>query len=444
VIWVVIAILCAAAAAALVWPILRNRTTASTARRDYDLAVYRDQLAELDRDLARGLLSGEEHRAAQLEVQRRMLAADRPETSPHVASHRVVPLALAIGTPIAAIFIYLAVGAPWMSVPSPAAEEARVQRAEIARFVDRLAERLNEAPDDARGWSMLGRSYALLERYPDAIAAYERAEKLAPHDADLVARHAEALIMAERGTIGEASRALIAHALAIDPAEPRARFYLGLAEAQAGRGREALTLWVALERDSPPDSPARRAVSSRIDRLARDLGLDPTRLPGREAPSAEPQPAPTDMSAEDRAKMIRGMVDSLAARLEREPNDAEGWARLGRSYGVLGEREKSRDAWRHAVELRPDDAEVLAEYASAILTLSGDAQPPAEFVAVAAALIKIAPDSPDALWFAGVAARARGDAASAIIYWRKLLERLPAESQARETVARAIAELSGR
>jgi len=443
VIWIVIAAICALAVVALAWPLLRARPSAAPPRKSYDLAVYRDQLAELDRDHERGLLSEAERAAARLEIERRMLAVvDRPsEAPPRSRTQRVLPAALAIAAPLCAVGLYLLVGSP-----NYRPTEDQAQRTEVARYVDRLVEHLRQEPDDARGWSMLGRSYTLLARFPEAIVAYERAEALAPRDADLVARHAEAKIMGEGGKVGAEAQQLIDRALALDPKEPRARFYQGLAEAQAGRGREALALWMALEHDTPMEAPWRQVVTQRIDRLARDLGLDPARVPGREPPSAtatQPQPAPSpEMSAEDRAKMIQGMVASLAARLEREPNDAEGWARLGRSYGVLGEREKSRDAWRRAAELKPDDPNVLAEYASSILTVAGDAAPPPEFTAVAAALIRLAPDDPDALWFAGVAAQARGDTQGAKEAWRKLLDRLPAESPARDEVLRALAGLN--
>lgn len=446
-IWALIALVSLVAVAALGWPMLRRRSDVITPRSAFDLAVYRDQLAELDRDHARGLLSDAERDAARLEVERRMLAAvpAQPAGEALIARRTTTTraVALVLLVPALALALYFTVGAPGLGGRGAQQTAAAAQRAEVARYVDRLADHLKTSPDDARGWSMLGRSYVLLARFGEAIAAYQRAEALAPNDADLVSRHAEARIMADGGTVGEEARALIDKALTLDPKEPRGRFYQALGEAQAGRERDALNLLVALEADTPPDAAWRPVVAARIDELARELGLDPARVPGRaEAPAQQAERTPpADMSADEQQKMIRGMVAGLAERLAQQPNDPDGWARLGRSYGVLGEPEKARDAWRQAAELKPGDKTTLAEYASAILTLSGDRAPPPEFTAVAAALLRVAPEDPDALWFAGLAARARGDAQSARAYWNRLMDRLPAESPARDEVARAIAEL---
>ena len=446
-IWALIVLISLATAAALAWPLLRRQSDAATPRSAFDLAVYRDQLTELDRDHARGLLSDAEREAARLEVERRMLAAAAvPATAQTPTPRRTTTTratALALLVPTLALALYLTVGAPWLGGRNAEQPVEAVQRAEVARYVDRLAEHLKTSPDDARGWSMLGRSYALLARFDEAIAAYRRAEALAPNDADLVSRHAEARIMADDGTVSEEARTLVDKALTLDAKEPRARFYQAMAEAQAGRAREALNMLVALEADTPPDAAWRPVVAARIERLARELDLDPARVPGRpEAPAQQAERAPPPgMNAEDQQKMIRGMVEGLAARLAQQPNDPDGWARLGRSYGVLGEREKARDAWRRAAELKPGDKTVLAEYASAILTVTGDTTPSREFTAVAAALLRLAPEDPDALWFAGLAARTRGDTQSARTYWKRLLDRLPAESPARDEVARAIGEL---
>jgi len=447
-IWALIALVSIAVAAALALPLLRARAEAAP-RVEFDLAVYRDQLTELDRDHARGLLSDAERDAARLEVERRMLAAAaEPSSAPAApAPHSSWRAALALVAPVLAVGLYLTVGAPSLGLRSSAENAERAQRAEIARYIDRLANHVKDEPNDARGWSMLGRSYTLLSRFDEAIDAYQHAEALAPHDSDLLSRHAEARVMADGGTVGAEAKTLVERALALDPQDPRARFYQALAEDQAGHGREALDLWLALEADTPPDAAWRPVVAARIEAQARALGLDPTKLPRRvprataEAPAAPGRAAPEGMSGEDQAKMIRGMVEGLAARLAENPNDADGWARLGRSYAVLGEREKARDAWRHAAELKPRDASTLAEYASAILALTGDDAPPPEFTATAAALLRLAPDNPDALWFAGVAAQARGDKDSAAKFWTALLEQLPAESPARDEVTRALARL---
>jgi len=461
ILWIAIGLISAAAVAILVAPMLR-RAAAPPPRAGYDLAVYRDQLAELDRDQARGLLSAEERAAARTEIERRMLeAADRdaaPAAPPLSAStpRRTLTALVAVLAPAAAIALYLAVGSPSVTRHAASVATESIPREQIEQMIQRLVAHLREAPDDARGWSMLGRSYAMMGRYEEAISAYERAEPLAPRDADLVSRHAEARILADNGTVGEAARRLIDRALALDGRDARARYFRGMAEAQAGRRREALDIWLELERDSEPGAPWRAAVAQRIDETARALGLDPKGLPGHDAEAASEPSAPrrgpseqdmasaSQMAPEQRAAMVRGMVAKLAEKLEKQPNDAEGWMRLGQSYGVLGEAAKSRDAWRRAAELRPDDPEALGGYASAMLEFAGDAAPPPEFARVAATLLRVAPEHPDALWFGGMAASARGDTAQAVRYWRILLERLPAESPAREEVARAIAEVEGK
>src|SRR5690606_31367180 len=145
------------------------------------------------------------------------------------------------------------------------------------------------------------------------------------------------------GTVPPEAVAAFERALALAPQEPRARYYLGLAARQAGRREEAMTRWLALESESPPDAPWRNAVAERIAALAAEMGLDEAELAKRRAAAAEealppargPEAAEVEaaqsMSADERAGMIRGMVEGLAARLEKEPGDADGWTRLARS-----------------------------------------------------------------------------------------------------------------
>jgi cytochrome c-type biogenesis protein CcmH len=143
------------------------------------------------------------------------------------------------------------------------------------------------------------------------------------------------------------------------------------------------------------------------------------------------------MAPEDRQKAIRGMVEGLAARLEAEPNDVEGWRRLGRAWLVLGERDKSKAAYAKAAELAPDRVEVLSDYAGVLLEGAQGDDLPADFVAVLRRILALEPDHPDALWFVGLAEAKAGNRDAAAEMWEKLLSRLPPDS-------REYAEVKGR
>jgi len=336
ILWIALALMTAAAAALLCIPLLRRSGTAAP-RADYDREVYRDQLAELDRDAARGLIGESETAAARAEIARRLIAsADRPDakTAPRLGSGsgRIVA-ALAIAAPAAALALYLALGAPELATRTTSGPPA-----DMAALVAELAEKMKDRPGDLRGWLLLGRSYRSLERFDAAADALGHASALAPDDAALAAEFGEVLIFAADGRVGKEARDAFEAALRVDAKEPRARYYLGLADAQDGNPRGALERWLALEADSAPDAPWRAMLAEHIQQLQTEAGITP----------------------ENRTAMIRGMVERLAERLAQQPDDADGWLRLARSYMVLGEAAKAKDALAKAEKLRPDDAGVKA------------------------------------------------------------------------------------
>lgn len=328
-------------------PLLR-RQAPPRPRAEHDVEIYRDQLAEIERDRDRGMVSGDQLEAARAEIGRRLLAADAARREPAARrdappTRAILAAVLAGVLPLAAGGLYLWQGAPLLSggsaSESAAASEPRPaeREADMATLVARLAERMEERPDDIRGWRLLGRSLASLGRYDEAARAYGRATALLPADADLRSLRAAALTAANAGTVTPEAEQGFAAALRIDPGEPRAGFYLGLAALQKGDRDGALARWRALEAASPEGAEWLPMLRRRIASLA----------PG---PTREDVDAARQMAPEERAAMIRGMVESLALRLEEEPDDAEGWARLARSYRVLGEAEKERDALRQAGE----------------------------------------------------------------------------------------------
>lgn len=351
--WIAAAIVTAGIVTLLAMPLMR-RADAPASTEEADLAVYRDQLAELERDRARGLVDPAQATAMEAEIGRRMLqAANAAPSHAEVAPPaRKLTFALMLLIPVAGLGLYLAVGHPDLpGMPLAAREIAPAQDpAQILASAEQLKARLKPVREDLDKWVVVGQVYNRLGRPRDAADAFGIAASIAPEDFTLAAAQASALVVAGGGAVGEDAKRIFRAIPADSPARPEARFYLALADAQAGDMKAAMEGWQALVGDSPPDAPWLEATRARIAAAATALGLDPEKE--SKIPAAAPSPGPSaadidaasQMSPEQRSQMIRGMVASLAAKLEANPDDAEGWRRLARAYQVLGEDEKAKDA----------------------------------------------------------------------------------------------------
>ena len=441
------ALLTALAVAALLIPVLR-RHRPGPARADYDLAVYRDQLRELESDRARGLVSEEQEGAARTEIERRMLRAARAREAASAAESTETPeaagpaarrpasrrratvLALGLCVPALAAGIYASLGTPGLP-GRPFAESARPVEdpaavAALREPVERLAARLESEPDDLEGWLLLGRSHLVLQRFPEAADAFRRAAALSGGDPEILSMLGETVVWASDGVVVPEAVQAFQRVLTVRPEDPAARFHLALARAQAGAVREAYDMWRALAADTPADAPWRGDLEDLIRQSEDVLGVAPeTRAAlGTAAPSgptADDLAAAAGMTPDERMAMIRAMVEGLAARLEEDPDDLEGWRRLARSYAVLGEPAKAADALRRAAALAPDDLETLRAYARALSGDAGPEPPPPAAAAVYARILALDPEDEPALWFSGLAAAERGDPATARTHWQRLL-----------------------
>jgi cytochrome c-type biogenesis protein CcmH len=461
--WILAAMMTLAVILILAVPLFETRRLKDES--GFALNVYRDQLAEIERDQQRGVLPADQAKAAQLEIQRRILAlADAPVLQPGRTRHRRLIAMAATLLPLFGVVLYLTVGAPQL----PGQPFAERQAALPAATPELMALRQHVAthPDDAEAWAALARLALDQQRVEEALDGFRRVLALGKATPDLYADYGRALILFHDGEVSDDTRAVFEKALALDARQPTARFFLALAKAQQGDLSGALEGWVALEKDTPADAPYRQSLSENIDKAARQLGKDPATLPGREpghqggtapagdagaamdnaaagnpsGPSAQDMQQAAQMSPQERAAFIQSMVDRLADHLKEQPGDLEGWLKLARAYGVLNRPDDARQAWGKAAALSPDKLDVQLDYANALIAglPNLDHDLPADFVATVAHIRQMAPDNPLGLYYGGLVARAQGRTDEAKQLWQRVLALLPAGSDQRAAMQREI------
>jgi len=350
--WIVSALLTVAVAVALLYPLLKGAAPAPVDDAG-EAAVYRDQLKELERDKAAGLISEEDAGYARAEIGRRLLAVsgDGNMAQKTGRAGRLNALSQAfiiLCLPAVGLGLYLKTGNPDM----PAAPlEARLENPgnNIELLVAKVERHLAENPNDGSGWDVLAPIYFKMQRLGDAELAYRNAIRLQGTSPERMNGLGEVLLAGNDGIVTEDARAAFEEALRLNGNDPRARFYLALALEQAGKKSEALDSFQALAKDSPADAPWMPLVQQHI--AANAGGAPVAGLPAGTQPAPAPAPlggptasdveAAAAMSAGDREAMIRGMVEGLDAKLKQDPNNFEGWMRLMRSYAMLKEPEKA-------------------------------------------------------------------------------------------------------
>ena len=351
--WFVFALMTVAAIFAVLWPLSRS---ASVSAGGSEAAVYKDQLAEIERDAAAGLIGIPESEAARVEIGRRLLAADSQPELParsNLALRRASAVVALVGLPVAAVMFYLALGSPWLG-DFPLASRARTADANqpLENMVAQVVAHLEKNPADARGWTVLAPVLARLGRYDDAVGAYRNVITYAGDSAERRADLGEALALVAGGVVTAEAKAEFERAVAQDADEPRANYFLGLAAEQDGRQADAAAIWRILLAKAPADAQWRPLVQDAL-----------TRVGGSAAPplSTEAMAVAKDMSDPDRKAMISGMVDRLATRLKQNGDDVEGWLRLMRAYMVMGQRDKAASALTDARQAVAADADRLRQ-----------------------------------------------------------------------------------
>jgi cytochrome c-type biogenesis protein CcmH len=357
--WFILGIMTAAALAAVAWPLARSRAPASGAS---DLAVYRDQLEEIERDRADGRIGHDEFEAARAEVSRRLLGAAASASAATTAeapprrSRRIAALVSAVTVLLLiAVPFYALVGSPGLPGDPVASRTTEDKEAtSIAALIARIERHLEEKPDDGRGWEVIAPVYMRLERFEDAAKARRNALNLLGATAQREVDLGAALAMAAGGVVTADSKAAFERAAAFEPGNVQAMFFLGIAAQQDGNEAEAARIWGDLIAKAPPNAPWLPMVRERLARVAPDAA--PPSTPG---PTVEDVAQAQGMSPEARGQFVRTMVERLATRLHENGSDVDGWLRLLRAYMVMGERDKARMAANEAREALGREPEKL-------------------------------------------------------------------------------------
>jgi cytochrome c-type biogenesis protein CcmH len=355
ILWPILALMTLAAVAAVWWPLARRQ---KAVRSGSDVAVYRDQLDEIDRDEAASLIGGMEAEAARVEVSRRLIAAaEAAKVTSTVAApaparrHRWATLAAAILVlPLGAGLTYLSLGSPNLRPVSMNVEAGGERLPEgIEQTVAEVEKYLEANPKNGRGWELLAPVYLRLGRFDDAVRARRNALEIFGPDAARLGDLGEAIVVASNGMVTPEAKTLFERANATDSEDVMARYYLGLSAKQEGRRDEAVKLWTALisgAREGAEWLPMVRNSLARVDEKGPTVAAA--------APSAAAITPP-----EHNGDAIEAMVARLAERLKKDGSDVLGWVQLVRSYRALGRTEKANAAVADARAALASDQDAL-------------------------------------------------------------------------------------
>jgi len=378
--WILAAIMTFAATAALILPLSLGRSAKAVAPEEYDVEVYRDQLNEIDRDVAAGLIKAEDAGVARGEIGRRLLVVARKAENFTVGNvarsasySRYAIAAVVVFMPAAAVVAYLMLGAPGApQLPLAARISQEPAPSDINSLIANAERHLAASPEDGRGWDVLGPIYLRTGRIDDATNAFRKAISLLGPSAARQSGLGEALVSKAGGVVTEEARLVFQSARELGPEDPRPSFFLALANAQEGKLEEARSEFSALLEHSPADAPWNPALQKQI------AALD-TALRNKNVTSGPTQADITDAmenkTPEERQEMIRAMVATLDARLAENPDNIDGWLMLIRSKAMIGDLIGAQTALDRAVVSFPSGAEanLLADLAGSLSLKSNNA-----------------------------------------------------------------------
>ena len=339
--WVIFAFLTAIAALAVLRPFWQSRPGGDAASRDVE--VYKQQLQEIEEELARGLLGKAEADAARIEVSRRILAAAERQSAPSGRQRLAyTPYVMVAMLPAIALSLYGLYGSPQLPA-QPHAERVAAAGESVDVLVARVEERLARHPEDGMGWNVIAPVYMRLSRYADAAEAFRNVSRLLGETAERAAGLGEALALANEGIVDAEARQAFDRALNLDANHGKSRFWIAIAEEQAGRKPEAIAIYRKLLEGPLPPAVA-EAVGQRV-----------AMLEGKAPASPAPDAGGVD------AAQINQMVSGLAERLKKDGSDLNGWLMLVRAYTVLGRKDDAVSALKDARDRFAGNSDALGQ-----------------------------------------------------------------------------------
>lgn len=491
ILWTVCAVLLVIAVVILSRPLFRKYSQAELAqkqeaanrRKKLNIELYEQKKAQIELDFANGLLDEEARIEAQNEVEHSLLhdasvAHDTELVQLDNALAKKLALSFLIFIPLFSILTYAFIMPDNLETvvmnEVPAVPGGQKKVPDIGAMVASLENKMTKNPDNIQGWTMLGRSYVVMKRYPEAVTAYEKALELTLKNgqvegkADLKIDLVEVLLQVGGEQNYEKARKLLADLLNADPNNADALWFMGFLDYQLGNKEQTVKRWKYLLGMLPPDGEQAQIVrsymaqvnselpdDSKIKQQAQKL-LDQTQQASAQAssspiqseqqPSAQVQkpagPAPGQQmtGSKDEQAFIASMVARVEARVKANPQDLKGWKTLGKSYGVLGRYTDSADAYGKATAIDSSDVNLLINYAQAVIK-ANDEQQYRQARSFFDNMLAKNPDNVDVLFLSGLMARAAGDKATAQQHWTKLLPLLPADSPAAKNVEQYLREL---
>ena len=341
--WLTVALMTGAAVFVVLGSLARRREVPADAA-EADVAVYRDQIDEIARDRARGLIDKRDADSARVEVARRLIAAsDRggleAEAAPSVRRRRVAAVIALVGLPLVSLGGYAVLGSPGVpDQPLAARAKQAPDVSRVADMVSRVEAALAKNPDDGRGWEVIAPIYLGMGRADDAAGAYRNVIRLLGSTPDRQANLGEALFAAAEGVVTQDARIAFERSVEGDAPSIKGSLYLARAAQQDGDLPAALARLKTLMERAPKDAPYLGALKDELQRMAE---VPPLPLPtGAEAEALK--------TPEQRMAKVREMVDALGDRLAGEGGDLGEWLRLARARAVLGDTDKARAAIEQA------------------------------------------------------------------------------------------------